>query len=144
MMAEYALVPVEHLHEHEETDPRRVEEVLSEIERSGVVDEPVLVSRESLVILNGHHRYAALRALGAVRIPVFLVDYEALGIRLERWSPGPVISKQDVVKMAAAGRRYPPKTTRHIVTIPLPKQPTYLRDLLDHAGPHGRRRTASR
>jgi hypothetical protein len=142
-MAEYALVPVDRLREHEETDPRRVEEVRSEIQRSGIVDEPVLVSRESLVILNGHHRCAALRALGAVRVPVFLVEYETLGIRLERWSPGPPISKSEVVQMAASGRRFPPKTTRHIVSIPLPRQPTLLRDLLDHtrASAHGHPRS---
>lgn len=127
---EFAIVPLADLREHEEIEPDRAAEVRRDIEARGVVDEPVLVARGSLVVLNGHHRFAALRALGAARVPVFLVDYQNGSVLLDRWSPGPPISKEDVLRTAREGRLYPPKTTRHRLTFALPSRPTPLRELL--------------
>ncbi len=126
---EFAIYPLEELREHEEIETARVEEVRRDIERRRVVDEPVLVARGSLVVLIGHHRFAALRALGAARVPVYLVDYENGSVLLDRWSPGPPISKAEVVRRAAEGRLFPPKTTRHRLSFTLPPRPTSL-DLL--------------
>lgn len=126
---EYALLPVEQLREHEEVDPDGVARLQVALVAEGIVREPVLVARGSFVILNGHHRYAALRRLGARRIPVFLIDYAGGPIRLLRWSPGPELHKSDVIRMAAEGRRYPPKTTRHLLDIEVPSHPTSLSEL---------------
>ncbi len=127
---EFAIVPADSLREHEEIEPMRVDEVRRDIEVRRVVDEPVLVARGSLVVLNGHHRFAALRALGAVRVPVFLVDYENGSVLLDRWSPGPPITKAEVLRTAEEGRLYPPKTTRHRLSFKLPPRPTPLDELL--------------
>ena len=126
---EYALLPIEQLREHEEVEAENVDRLQRTLLREGVVREPVLVARGSWVILNGHHRYAALRALGAQRVPVYLIDYESGPIRLHRWSPGPEIRKSDVIAMAARGDRYPPKTTRHVLDVSIPRRPTALEEL---------------
>lgn len=126
---EFALLPVERLREHEEVEPADVARLRASLLADGVVREPVLVARGSLIILNGHHRFAALRQLGATRIPVFLIDYEHGPIRLHRWAPGPALEKSDVVAMAARGERYPPKTTRHVLEVEVPPHPTPLADL---------------
>jgi L-serine kinase (ADP) len=130
MPVEFKLLPIDELLEHETVEPQRVDEVLHEIRSTGVVVHPILVDRESRVILNGHHRFAALRVLGAQRIPVYLVDYHDGAVQLDRWSAGPPISKGEVIASARAGRRYPPKTTRHTLTIPLPPHPVQLSELL--------------
>ncbi|HZY91467.1 MAG TPA: ParB N-terminal domain-containing protein [Thermoplasmata archaeon] len=132
---EFAYLPMELLREHEETQPDRVREVQHDIERRGVIDEPILVSRGSHVVLNGHHRFAALRTLGARWVPVYLVDYDHGSVLLERWSPGPPISKADVIQTAEAGRLYPPKTTRHRLLFDLPHRPTPLSSLLRREAP---------
>lgn len=126
---EYALVPIDQLREHEEVETENVDRLRHALLREGVVREPVLVARGSWVILNGHHRYAALRALGAQRVPVYLIDYESGPIRLHRWSPGPEIRKTDVIAMAGRGERYPPKTTRHVLDVQIPPHPTSLHEL---------------
>ncbi|HTT35630.1 MAG TPA: ParB N-terminal domain-containing protein [Thermoplasmata archaeon] len=130
---EFAILPIVRLRRHERTERPRVDEVRLDILRRGVVDEPVLVARGSLVVLNGHHRLAALRALGARRAPVYLVDYADGAITLDRWTTGPSIAKADVVRRALAGRLYPPKTTRHTLALALPPRPTAVRELVPPA-----------
>ncbi|MCI4337107.1 MAG: ParB N-terminal domain-containing protein [Thermoplasmata archaeon] len=126
---EFALLPIETLLEHEEIRPPHVERLRHEMLASGVVEVPILVARGSLVILNGHHRFAALKALGASRIPAYLIDYEGASVHLERWQPGPAITKRDVLDIARRGGRFPPKTTKHLVKVELPARPTRLEDL---------------
>ena len=127
---EYRLLPVESLHVHEEVVPAKVAELIEEIQRLGVVQEPILVARDSDVILNGHHRYAALRQLGAKLVPAWVVEYDHPSVGLDRWGEGPPLSKSEVVERAHAGRPFSPKTTRHILTLPLPHRPTPLSELL--------------
>jgi hypothetical protein len=69
--------------------------------------------------LNGHHRFAALRAIGAQRIPAWVFDYDSEAVVLERWDDGPPLTKSEVVARARSGRPYPPKTTKHLVK-PMP------------------------
>lgn len=128
-VVEYALLPIDQLREHEEVEADNVDQLRRTLLDEGVVREPVLVARGSWVILNGHHRFAALRALGAQRVPVYLIDYDSGLIRLHRWSAGPEIRKTDVIAMAGRGERYPPKTTRHVLDVEVPPHPTPLHEL---------------
>jgi len=131
----FELVETERLKVHEKVVPGQVRRLTRELRSTGVVSDPILVDRESLVILNGHHRYAALRALGAKRIPTWMVDYDDPSVRLGRWSPGPSISKREVRERATSGKPFPPKTTRHHLPSDLPPHPTQLADLMVPADP---------
>ena len=135
MTANFAILAVEDLHEHEQTDRRRVQAVAQAIRRTGIVDFPILVDRRSGVILDGHHRFQALVGLGARRVPAWLVDYEADYVRLGRWGEGPPIAKAEVVERARAGKLYPPKTTRHSLELSLPPRATALEALLSPTAP---------
>ena len=134
---EYALLPTDSLREHEEVVASDVDRMVKTLSRSRIVREPILVSREGRVILNGHHRYAALRALGAARVPAWVVDYTDEKVQLDRWSPGPPISKRDVLDRAQSGTLYPPKTTRHRLHLTLPARPTPFEELFDGPGGPG-------
>ncbi|MFI5419058.1 MAG: ParB N-terminal domain-containing protein, partial [Candidatus Lutacidiplasmatales archaeon] len=127
----FALLDVGELKEHEEVEAAAVESLVREIEKDGVVREPIWVAEGSHVILNGHHRFAALLLLGVARVPVWLVDYEDASIKLERWKPGPQIHKEEVVRRGREGKPFPPKTTRHSFTSPPPHRPTPLSELRD-------------
>jgi L-serine kinase (ADP) len=131
----FRLVPISELKEHEEVDPRKVDELVEDIRRSQSVGDPVWVALGSGVILNGHHRVAALRRLGAKRVPAWMVDYHSPEVRLDRWSAGPPIAKAEVEGRALRGELFPPKTTRHRVDPPLPSRRTPLADLLGPGGP---------
>lgn len=128
--AEFALLPIRELRAHERIDETNMLDLVALLERTQVLSDPIWVARGSSVILNGHHRVEALRRIGAERVPAWLLEYDSELVRLERWHPGPPISKSEVVRRAEEGRLFPPKTTRHRLLIDLPARPTALSELL--------------
>lgn len=129
----FVLVSLESLHAHEEIQPAKLEVVVEDIRQRRIVEEPLLVSAGSFVVLNGHHRFAALRSLGARLAPCWVVEYTGEWVRLQRWPSSHVVpppTKDEVVRRALEGRLYPPKTTLHTTLRPLPLLATPLEDLL--------------
>jgi hypothetical protein len=114
VIADYELVPIGELREHEAIDMENLAVREKDIVGHGGV-VPIVAEREHKVILNGHHRYNALKRLGAKRVPVYFVDYYSPDVRLELWPESSVcsLSKRDVVKMGMGKGVFPPKTTRH-------------------------------
>jgi L-serine kinase (ADP) len=137
----FRLVPIEDLRPHEEIRDGVVRELAERIRRAGAVDDPIWVAAQSMVILNGHHRVAALRELGAERAPAWVFAYDSDLIRLERWSDGPPIERTEVVARATRRELFAPKTTRHVLTIDLPHRSTPLARLI---GPGTARRRPPR
>lgn len=80
-----ALVETERLLLHEETISSNLEAVLDDIKRSGVLKTPVIVDRDSLVVLDGMHRVEALRRLNCRFTCVCLVEYMSPEIKVDRW-----------------------------------------------------------
>lgn len=128
--AKYALLPLAELKAHERIEETNVLDLVDLLRRTQVVADPIWVARESLVILNGHHRVEALRRVGADRVPAWVLDYQSELVHLERWHPGPPIAKSEVIRRAKEGRLFPPKTTRHRLLLDLPARPTRLADLI--------------
>lgn len=120
---EFDILPIDLLRGHEEHDGAKVEELAAQILRVGKLIHPIWVSRNTWVILNGHHRVAAFRMLGLKWIPAWVFDYDGDLVRLGRWTPGPPIEKAEVVYRAHQGRPFPPKTTRHRLRVELPHRP---------------------
>lgn len=114
---QYAIVELDRLRPHEATEEPLIAETAESIRKDGFLRRPLLVESRHLVILDGHHRYEALKRLGCSRAAVYLVDYEDDGIGLTTW-PGAkvdVVSKEDVIDRGLRNDPFPPKTTRHIV-----------------------------
>ncbi len=117
---------------HEQTRPELLSQLTDEIERDGVLKVPVLLEREHYVILDGHHRWEALRRLGCKRIPAYVVDYSSEEISVTTW-PGAIVAtvtKEEVVARGVRGDLFPPKTTRHLLKEKLPESPVPLKDLM--------------
>ncbi|MFQ5908200.1 MAG: ParB N-terminal domain-containing protein [Thermoplasmata archaeon] len=116
----FTLLEARLLKPHEELLPELLEETRKAIEEDGFVKEPILAERTHYIILDGHHRHGALLELGARWVPVFLVDYDDEDIRVETWPDAVVdhVTKEEIVETVLAGKRFPPKTTRHIVDLP--------------------------
>jgi len=76
---------IEKLYIHEETIVEIVERLSDEIERDAHVKHPVIVDKETLVVLDGMHRVAALQHLGCKLIPVCMVDYGNPNITVGSW-----------------------------------------------------------
>lgn len=128
----FELISIERLRPHEETREPALRQVVRDLQREGKVREPILVADEHLVVLNGHHRLAALRALGVRKVPAWVVAYFTDIVELDKWPESShlhPISKEEVVERAHRGKLYPPKTTRHRLKVELPERETPLSEL---------------
>lgn len=111
------MLPIEKLKVHEETGEERVSELAEKIRKDGVLKNPVVVERRHLVVLDGHHRLAALKRLGMKLVPAQLVNYEDadLKVYLRRRELLMQIIKEAVIGKAKRGEVFPRKTTRHLI-----------------------------
>lgn len=111
---------------HEQTLPGYLAQLTEEIRQDGELRQPIIVDRHSLVILDGHHRAAALKSLGCGLIPVYLVDYFHPAISVLPRRPDLPVTKEAVVRTGLSGKPYPPKTSRHVFPDSPPARPTPL------------------
>jgi hypothetical protein len=80
-----ALMEINRLLAHEETIPESLNALAARIQRDGVQSAPILVDRDSLVVLDGMHRMAAMRMLGCRFICVCMLDYKHSSIEVHKW-----------------------------------------------------------
>jgi ParB-like chromosome segregation protein Spo0J len=132
LAARFELLDIDLLHCHEEIQQPLLERVMEQIREDGYVKKPILVADKVWVILDGHHRYEALRRLGCRRVPAYVIDYFSEVVDLTLWPTAKEknVRKEDVVERGRAGLLYTPKTTRHMVRIHLPDVFTDLEDLM--------------
>ena len=110
----FALVPVRDLKTHEEAEPDRVRRVMKQMRSTRVVKKAIVVDSKSKVVLDGVHRLSALKSLGAVLVPAWLIDYSDNSVMVFSRDRKSQIPKEAVVRAATVGPRFPPKTTRHM------------------------------
>lgn len=79
---------------------------------------PVTLERNSLSVMDGHHRIEAARRLNLYYVPCLLLDYDCVQVSASR--QGYLVTPQEIVRWAKIGELYSPKTTRHQFPSPLP------------------------
>lgn len=72
MKTTIALIKSKFLKQHELINQDHLYELLEEIHSNGFIEAPIIVDENTLIILDGHHRFNALRILGLSKAPVFL------------------------------------------------------------------------
>jgi len=127
----YDLLPLGELKEHEEIMPERLEGLIEQVKADGELKMPIIVDEETHVILDGHHRFSAIRSLGCRLVPVILVNYFDSAIILDTWDGSRVenLEKEDVLEKARKGEKFPPKTTKHLICARIEFRSTPLADL---------------
>ena len=68
------LLPIDTLKPHEKGSPLYLKMLRKELLEDGVLRYPIVVDEKTLVILDGMHRWLALKSLGYTLIPVILVN----------------------------------------------------------------------
>ncbi len=128
----FELLDVGLLHAHEELQSELLDRTTDQIRSDGYLKRPILVADEHFVILDGHHRFAALKALGCRKIPCYVVDYFSEVVEVTTWPNAVVksVAKEEVVRRGLADDPFPPKTTRHTLRARLPDIFTDLEDLM--------------
>jgi len=82
---ELRLARISDLYLHEEIVESHLRKLKEIISRDGVLSNPVVVDRGSLVVLDGTHRVRCLEELGCRLITAVMVDYFDPMIRLRNW-----------------------------------------------------------
>jgi ParB-like nuclease domain len=110
------LIQIQNLHTHESVDTANVRKVINQILKANCFKEPIIVDREHLVVLDGHHRLKSCQMLGLSKIPCMMVNYlHDKTIRVESRRQRISITKNAVIDMALSGNVFPHKTTRHFI-----------------------------
>jgi cytidyltransferase-like protein len=73
-MNAWEIAPFASLQPPQPSDPRRVQEWRDDLQERGLIQHAITVERGTGRILHGHHRAAAVRALGYEKVPVRLVE----------------------------------------------------------------------
>ncbi len=129
-----SFVDADLLRPHEMISIDRLEKLRESIAEDGVLFRPILVERSTGTVLDGHHRLAALRSMGARLIPAVLIPYESERLELyPRRSEIPV-SRGEVLRRSARGELFPPKTTRHVLDFDPPDVRVRISDLVGVGG----------
>lgn len=68
---------------HEEICPVHLRNLTAQIKKDGCVKDPIIVDKDTMVILDGHHRYNLLKLSGYNFVPCCLVDYQSDDIGVE-------------------------------------------------------------
>src|SRR2546422_5715646 len=101
----FAVVEIGRLRGHERIRPALLEQLMDQIRKDGYLRRPVLVADGELVILDGHHRVEAVRALRARGNPPYPIGYFSHIVHPPPW-PGAVVSvgtKEGVVCRGPSG-----------------------------------------
>jgi ParB-like chromosome segregation protein Spo0J len=101
------------LNPHEQIIEENLKKVLTSLKVEKRLKEPVVVDKETKVILDGHHRVKAFEILGLRDIPCRLVDYSSDGITIAPNRNGNV-SKEEVIEKGLSDELFPPKTSKHV------------------------------
>ena len=79
----------------------------------------IIICNESGLIIDGHHRYNALKELGLSKIPVTKINYKSKKIKTSEKND---ICKNLIIKKALSKDLFKPKSTRHLILCERQKQ----------------------
>jgi hypothetical protein len=94
-----------------------LQDLRAEIASEGILRLPIAVDKFTNVIIDGHHRFHALRQLCCKNIPVVQINYDSDEVKVIAWNGREKITKKDVLNAAFSGRKLPPKTSKHLVHV---------------------------
>jgi len=115
------ILQVDQLKPHEKGSPMYLELLRKEILKDGLLKYPVIADEKTHVILDGMHRWLALKSLGYGLIPVILIDViknHKIRVgkrRINRYTNATdtEITLEQVISAGVNGHLMEPRSTRH-------------------------------
>jgi hypothetical protein len=92
----YNLIDIDLLRPHEQIDPIRLYEIKKQLIKDGIQREPIIIDRDNLIVLDGHHRIKALKDLGYSKVVAHKINYNDNDLILGTWHPVIKGSKKDL------------------------------------------------
>ena len=108
------LVDIELLNPHEKVIEKKKTSLVKFIKSYDdyYIISSIVCCHKSMLIIDGHHRYFALKELGFKKVPVTLIDYSRKSIRTGKLNS---IDKEHIIKMGRSKELMEPKSTEHAV-----------------------------
>ena len=98
---------------HEEIITSKKNLKKSKFRKTEKISLPTIIACiETNLIIDGHHRYNALKELGFIKIPVTRINYNSKKIITNE---NDSILKSEIIMNAQNRKLYPPKTTNHLI-----------------------------
>jgi ParB-like chromosome segregation protein Spo0J len=115
---ETKLMKLTELRLHERINLDYLKEFKKRIESDGILKRAIAVDRNTNIILDGTHRFYALKELGCKKIPATLFDYRLPEIQVRSWRKGIKVTKDDVIEAGLGKKKkLPPHTSKHIIKV---------------------------
>jgi len=99
-------------HEQVIADKKEILKTNLKYKDDSVIISSIIICSESKMIIDGHHRYFALKELGLEKIPVTMINYFSDKIITDN---NDSLMKHDIIANALNGKLYEPKTTKHLI-----------------------------
>lgn len=112
------LIPIGRIRPSELHDPQYAATLADTIRDERIWRIPVTLECRSLTVMDGHHRLAAARLLKLRLVPCVLLDYSQVEVSATRARY--LVTPQEILRRAQTEDLYPPKTTCHRFSSPLP------------------------
>jgi hypothetical protein len=138
-----AIVSIDELKPHEKGSPIYFQLLKQELLKDGMLKYPIIADEKTGTILDGMHRWLALKSLGYTLIPVIFVSaLRNSGIRIGKRrihryvsDSSSKISMRKVISAALNGKLMKPKSTRHFFPFSKFQQINYPLQLLGKKRP---------
>lgn len=114
MIVKIETIKLTELRPHEEIEPVHLKELREEIRSDKILKKPIVVDRETMIILDGHHRYNSFKQLGLSKIPVHFVDYRSNTIKVTGWKDGTMVTKEQVREAGITGMKLSARSSKHM------------------------------
>jgi hypothetical protein len=136
------VVPIDKLKPHEKGSPLYLGLLVQELLRDGVLKYPIIADEKTKVILDGMHRWLALKSLGYSSMPVILVNAlqnRRISVgrrRIHRYvNDSEEITVEKVISAGLGGCLMKPRSTRHFFPFSKFQQINYPLHLLGKRAP---------
>jgi len=107
-------VDIDNLRCHEEVVEDRLHSFINYLKtlEGDILISSIIVCNKRMLIIDGHHRYHALKKFGIKNVPVTFIDYDHTDIKAYYDDR---LLKSSIIETVNSGKLLPPKSSKHVI-----------------------------